>query len=93
MLARELGLPRGSTEIRSNKGGIAVSGEIILHHETLYLQVSQSSFGGGILYRSCKGRKDFCGGVNHFADVALLDDPPRLAALLRPFVNAPDAPS
>ena len=32
-LAAELGLPAGSYDLRSNQGGVAVSGEIILHHE------------------------------------------------------------
>lgn len=84
-LAAELRLPAGSFDIRSNKGGIAVSGEITLHHEGAYVQVGQFglSSGHGILIRSCKGRRDFTGGPNHFVALALLDDLPALAASVR----------
>ena len=40
-LAAELGFSRTSFDLRSNKGGIAVSGEITLHHEHVYIQVCQ----------------------------------------------------
>mgnify|MGYP003652586788 CR=1 FL=1 len=55
-LAAELRWPSGSFDIRSNRGGIAVSGEITLHHEAFYLQVAQSMIAGdrGILFRSCE---------------------------------------
>ncbi|MCP4561742.1 MAG: hypothetical protein GY873_22345 [Bosea sp.] len=84
-LAAELGLPPGSYDIRANKGGIAVSGEITLHHDAAYVQVAQYglSSGHGILIRSCKGRRDFIGGPNTFAPLALLDDIPALAARVR----------
>lgn len=60
-------------DIRSNKGGIAVSGEVTLHSDTLYLQFAQY-FGGDIcLYRSCKSRKDFTGGQNHFFELQQFD--------------------
>jgi hypothetical protein len=84
-LAAELGLPSGTYEIRSNKGGIAVSGEITLHHDRVYVQVSQFAMtsGHGVLIRTCKGRKDYTGGPNHFVALALLDDIPALAASVR----------
>ena len=68
-LALLLRLPTGSFDLRSNLGGIAVSGEITLHHEVIYLQVSQPALGSrsGILIRTCRGRRDFTGGPNHFA--------------------------
>ena len=47
-LAGELGLAPGSYDLRSNQGGIAVSGEITLHHEQVYVQVSQSAMGRGM---------------------------------------------
>ena len=74
-LAKELGLPKGSYDIRSNMGGIAVSGEVTLHGESLYVQLSESCVGGpgvGILYRSCKGRKDYTGGTNNWATIGNL---------------------
>lgn len=90
-LAVELALPAGSYDLRSNQGGIAVSGEITLHHESVYVQVSQSAIGGGmgVLIRTCRGRRDFTGGINNFASLAMLDDLPALAAQVRRI--APDA--
>lgn len=81
-LAAELRLPPGTFEIRSNKGGIAVAGEITLHHDRAYIQVGQFglSSGHGILIRTCEGRRDYTGGANHFAALTLLDDIPALAA-------------
>ncbi len=79
-------------EVRSNKGGIAVSGEIILHHENVYVQVSQP-YGGlhadtGILIRTCNGRRDYTGGPNNFVSLVLLDDLPMLAAKVRIVMGA-----
>jgi hypothetical protein len=84
-LATELGLPKGSFEIRSCKGGIAVSGEAILHHEKIYVQVSQSVIGRGmgILIRTCNGRKDYTGGRNHWLPLDRLDDIHALARYVR----------
>lgn len=68
-LATALGLAPGSYDLRSNPAGIAVSGEITLHTDCLYVQASQSVMGNanGILFRTCKGRKDYVGGPNNFA--------------------------
>jgi hypothetical protein len=62
--------------IRSNKGGIAVSGEITLHYERLYIQVHQSILGpnAAVLYRSCEGLKDYTGGTNNFMSLEALID-------------------
>lgn len=46
-LAAELALSVGTYHICSNKAGIAVSGEITLHHEQVYLQVGQFGLGSG----------------------------------------------
>jgi hypothetical protein len=75
-LAAELGFEKGSFDLRSNKAGPAVSGEITLHHEDLYVQVSQSSSGPErwVMIRTCEGRKDYSGGRNHFASIDWLDD-------------------
>jgi hypothetical protein len=85
VLAHQLGLPPGSYDIRSNKGGIAVSGEITLHHDRAYIQVGQFglSSGHGILIRTCNGPRDFTGGPNHFVALTLLNDIPALAASVR----------
>ena len=84
-LATTLGFPSGSFDLRSNPGGIAVSGEITLHHEDVYIQVCQPATGtdSGILIRSCQGRRDYTGGRNHFAPLRLLDDTLALAAQVR----------
>lgn len=59
-LAKELRLPPNSFDIRSCLGGVAVSGEIILHGERIYIQISQPVTGAdsGALIRSCNGRRD-----------------------------------
>lgn len=75
-LAAELALPQGSFDLRSN---------ITLHHDDAYIQVGQFglSSGHGILIRTCKGRKDYIGGANHFVALGMLDDIPALAAAVR----------
>lgn len=75
-LADDMGWKKGEYDLRSNMGGIAVSGEITLHHEDLYIQASQSMAGSdkGLMIRTCEGRKDYTGGRNHFASLTKLDD-------------------
>jgi hypothetical protein len=84
-LAAALGLDSPDFDLRSNEGGIAVSGEITLHTDRLYVQASQPATGGdtGILFRSCAGRRDYTGGRNNFASLDLLHRPDELAALIR----------
>jgi hypothetical protein len=84
-LAATLGLDDGHCDLRSNQAGIAVSGEITLHADRLYLQVSQSCMGpdAGILFRRCEGRRDYVGGVNNFASLDLLHQPDELARRIR----------
>lgn len=84
-LADRLGLERGTYDIRSNYGGIAVSGEATLHGEFIYVQVSQPSFSDashGVLFRRCNGRKDYVGGMNHYANLGWLNEPEILAAFI-----------
>jgi len=87
-LAVELGFPPESYDLRSNKAGIAVSGEITLHHEDVYVQVSQSITGAEILMRHCQGRKDYTGGPNNFAPITALRDIPGLALRVRAIMTA-----
>ncbi len=84
-LATVLRLCAGSFDLRSNKGGIAVSGEVTLHHERVYIQASQPAFGGdtGVLIRTCRGRRDYVGGPNNFVPLAMLDDIDALADRVR----------
>jgi hypothetical protein len=84
-LAKALGFNNGDYDLRSNEAGIAVSGEITLHADRLYVQASQSAMGydRGILFRSCKDRRDYCGGVNNFASLDLLHRPAELARRIK----------
>lgn len=75
-LAKELGLPDGSYEISINRAGPAVSGDIILHGQWLYINLSQTSISQsmGFYWRLCKGMKDYSGGINQWESwKALLD--------------------
>jgi hypothetical protein len=91
LLAAALGLRGSDYDVCSNEGGVAVSGEAILHADRLYVQVSQPATRAdtGILFRSCDGRQDYVGGRNHFAPLDLLNHPPALAALIRRNVLLP----
>ena len=84
-LANLLSFAPGEFDVRSNQGGIAVSGEIILHHVSVYVQICQPATraDSGILIRTCDGRKDTTGGCNHFAPLRLLDDIEEFAARVR----------
>lgn len=62
LVAEQLGWAAGSYQVRFNPSGEAASGEVILHGERLYVQFSQM----GVLYRSCAGQKDYCGGANQW---------------------------
>ena len=83
-LAAALGLEAGTYDVRSNLGGIAVSGEVTLHGEHLYVQICQPATGwdSGILIRTCEGRKDYTGGANHFAPLSLARRYPAIGASL-----------
>jgi hypothetical protein len=61
-IANLMGFNPSDYEIRSNKGGIAVSGEVILHHNKIYIQFSEN----GILFRKCNGMTDYCGERNNW---------------------------
>ena len=76
IVAKTMGLSTKDYDLRSNVGGPAVSGEITLHTDNVYVQVSQSYMGNGknILVRACDGRKDYTGKVNHWAPVTALSD-------------------
>ena len=75
-VATALGLSNADYDLRSNKAGVAVSGEVTLHSDHLYLQLSESSIHRGVslLYRSCSSRKDYTGHQNHFISAQDLRD-------------------
>jgi hypothetical protein len=68
LLGAALGLTRDAYDVRTTKAGIAVSGEITLHDDCLYVQVSQPVTGqdSGILFRTRGGREDYLGGAKQF---------------------------
>jgi hypothetical protein len=68
ILAAKMGLNEDQYDVRTNPGGIAVSGDVVLHTDNLYVNLSQSALGPdqGFMYRKCQGRKDFTGGPNRW---------------------------
>jgi hypothetical protein len=89
-LATHLGLSARDYDLRTNKAGIAVSGETTLHADNVYIQVSQSCMGNdrGILYRACEGRNDYTGGANNFAPLRALNNPTTFAESVRRVMRA-----
>lgn len=86
LTAKALGLEPSQYTLSSNLAGPAVSGEITLHTDFFYVQVSQGSTLPSILYRLCDGRKDYTGGRNMFAHADLLNTPEKLAEILKPLL-------
>lgn len=84
-LAASLDLARGDHEVRICAGGIAVSGEIILHSDDVYVQLSLGCMGPGreVMFRRVSGRHDYTGGTNHWASLAELLDHQRFAERVR----------
>lgn len=80
-LADALALAPDQFEVRSNKGGPAVTGEITLHADTLWIQLSLGPFGPGreICFRRVHGRDDHVGERNYWGSVSELLAPDRLA--------------
>ena len=78
-VANKLGFTREGADIRSCKGGPAVSGEVILHADHLYICVGHDF----AYFRICNGRKDYSGGQNHNFDPLLLTVPSALANFIR----------
>jgi hypothetical protein len=85
LLANALGLAPGTYDLRSNAGGIAVSGEVTMHADRVYVQACQPATGhdSGVLFRSCRGRWDYHGGPNNFASLDLLNRPDELACCIK----------
>ena len=66
-LAKALKMAPGTFDIRSNKAGVACSGEVTLHSDNWYIQFSVGcSSQMGFMVRACDGRKDYSGGPNHW---------------------------
>lgn len=84
-LAKELNLPEGSYDVSINRAGPAVSGDVILHSEKLYVDFSQTCLGPsfGFLWRKCNGRKDNSGGPNQWMKWEKLDNLTNIAKIMR----------
>lgn len=82
-IAVNMGLGTNEYEIRSNKGGPGVLGEVILHTDHLYVCMGGSVSWGdkSFYYRTCKGRKDYTGGVNTFMKYKDLENPENVARI------------
>lgn len=79
-LADALHLRSADYDLHICAGGPAVSGEVILHTDKLYVQVALSGYGAGeILFRRVTSRQDYCGGRNHWASIRELLDADRFA--------------
>ena len=79
-LAKELGLPKDSFDIRVNPAGPAVSGDVHLHGDFIYVALEQSCTGNAMFYwRFCNGRKDFTGQYNRWEKFDVLLDLPAFA--------------
>ena len=90
-LAKALNLPTGSYEVRVNNAGPAVSGDIHLHGEWIYVELEQSFNSGNFMWRYCDGRKDYTGRVNQWSRWEELLDPVTFAAHIKqysPIVHA-----
>jgi len=92
-LVADLGLPPAEYSIRSNKGGMAVSGEVTLHTDRIYVQIMESCIGArGLhaLYRSCKSQRDYSGGTNNWrAMSAIRADYPAFVAQCKALMANP----
>lgn len=63
-ITEQLGLDQTMYEIRWNPGGIAVSGDHVLHTDKIYLALHDNLGTGWFYWRTCNGRKDYTGGPN-----------------------------
>src|SRR3546814_2709641 len=85
VLAKALALGSGSFDVRSNKAGPAVSGEVTLHAEMLWAQLSLGPFGPGreICFRRVQSRGDHIGEGNYWGSMSALLAPDRFAERIR----------
>lgn len=75
-LAKDLGLVKGTYDIRFCEGGIAVSGDATLHSDRLYICLTGFGDGTAGYARIVKSRKDYTGERN-------IPIPPNYDSLLR----------
>lgn len=94
-LAEALGLDPGSYDVRSDKGGVAISGDITLHGEEVWVRLSLGPFGPDheVAFRKVRGRDDHCGDRNRWASIQELLAPDRFAERLRRELRLSPAPA
>jgi predicted transcriptional regulator len=90
-LARDLNLAEGTFDIRSNKAGIAVGGDITLHADHIYINICATSVTSStvngfsqhcrVMYRGCDSRTDYRGHRNLWAHIEELTDSRTLEAM------------
>ena len=83
-VAKDLKLATADRRLHSNMGGPAVLGEVILHSDEIYIQVHAT----GVLVRTCNGRRDYTGDVNHMWPHASLADTHAFALKVRGLIVA-----
>jgi len=82
-LAGRMGFEESDYDLRTNQAGIAVSGEVTLHTDGLYVQFGQCGIHDRFMYRGCKGRDDFTGLDNRWMSWSFLADLDEAAAELK----------
>lgn len=85
-LAEYLGLKE--YDVRYNKGGIAVSGDLTLMgmyepEKGIYISMNKDGFGPGVLYRTISGMKDFTGGSNNYFNESEFKTPETIKKRMR----------
>ena len=85
-LAVLVGGQRG--DVRYNAGGCAVSGEVTLHTECIYVSLNLGYDKDlGYLVRTCKGKKDYTGGRNTWFQYDTLKDLDMVAGIINKMIN------
>ncbi|WP_088183849.1 hypothetical protein [Sphingobium sp. Z007] len=94
-LAEALQLAEAGFEVRSQKAGPACSGDITLHGEEVWVQLSLGALGPDreLMYRRVRGRDDHIGDRNRFASIRDLLSPDRFAGRLRRELQLSAAPA
>lgn len=82
-VAKAMGLPANSYEIKNDKGGVAVLGDVYITGDTIWVEVCDALWTQGMagIWRDCKGRGRY-GGNNWFRKSELAS-PATLAAFIR----------
>jgi len=92
-IATELGLSKGSFKVTSNRAGDAVYGNVTLHTEGLYVTLccdgypepyGEETSEVKVLFRTCKGLKDYVGGSNRWTTLRkIVEDPQSFVGTLK----------